>query len=110
MALDDAIGKARQEQDRQDEQARLKEKCEAEAQQRVRKLGGEAVARLAPYAGRESLHLYRPVRGPQNRTTYQRARSWWCWRIKDLEGGSVISPRVMLLVADPDRTTGTSPR
>ncbi|MCT9004631.1 hypothetical protein [Streptomyces rhizosphaerihabitans] len=62
MALDDAIGKARQERDRKEEQARLKEKWEAEAQQRVRKLGAEAVARLAPYAGRESLHLFS---GPQ---------------------------------------------
>ncbi|GAB1339796.1 hypothetical protein ACE1SV_63860 [Streptomyces sp. E-15] len=105
MALDDAIGKARQERDRQEEQARLEEQWKAEAQQRVRKLAAEALARLAPYVG-ESLHLYRPARGPQNRSTYQRAGSWWCWRIKDLEGGSVIHPRVMLLVADPDRTTG----
>lgn len=78
MALDDAIGKARRERDRLDEQARVKEKWEAEARQRVQKLRGEAVRRLSPYADRESLHLYRPVRGAQNRTTYQRAKSWWC--------------------------------
>ncbi|MFD9714424.1 hypothetical protein ACFWBR_41385 [Streptomyces sp. NPDC060006] len=106
MALDDAIGKARQERDRQEEQARLKEKWEAEAKQRVRKLGAEAVARLAPYANRESLHLFRLVRGPQNRSAYQRAGTWWCWQIKDMESGSVIHPKVMLLVVDPDRTTG----
>ncbi|MBC2868550.1 hypothetical protein [Streptomyces mexicanus] len=47
MALDDAIDKARQERDRQDEQARLKKKWETEAQQRVRKLAIEAVAWLA---------------------------------------------------------------
>lgn len=104
MALDDAIDKARQERDRQDEQARLKEKWEAEAQQRVQKLAAEALARLAPYC-RETLHFYRPVRGPQNRTTHQLAGSWWCWRIRDLEGGSVINPRVMLLVASQDRKT-----
>ncbi|MFJ8957310.1 hypothetical protein ACIRO1_45195 [Streptomyces sp. NPDC102381] len=106
MALDDAIGKARRERDRLDEQARLKEKWEEEARERVEKLAAEAVTRLAPYAGRESLHLYRPVRGPQNRTTYRQAGSWWCWRIRELDGTSVINPRVMLLVLDPDRTTG----
>ncbi|MFP8886781.1 hypothetical protein [Streptomyces mangrovi] len=67
---------------------------------------GISVRRLAPYTGRESLHFYLPVRGPQNRTTYQRAGSWWCWRTRELEGTSVINPRVMLLVADPNRTTG----
>lgn len=107
MALDDAIGKARAEQDRLDEQARLKEKWEREARARMEKLGAEAVARLAPYAGRESLHFYRLVRGPQNRSTYQRAGSWWCWRIKDMEGSSVIRPQVMLLVLDHGRTRGT---
>ncbi|MFD8664886.1 hypothetical protein ACFV1U_05735 [Streptomyces microflavus] len=106
MALDDAIGKARQDRDRQEEQERLEKKWKAEVQQRVRKLGAEAVARLAPYANRESLHLFRLVRGPQNRSAYQRAGTWWCWRIKDLEGGSVLHPRVMLLVVAPDRTTG----
>jgi hypothetical protein len=105
MTLDDALSRARQERDRQDEQARLQAKWKAQAQQRMHSLGVDAVTRLAPYAGRESLHFFRVARDSQNRRTYQRAGSWWCWRIKDMENSSVIHPRLMLLVLNSDRTT-----
>jgi len=105
MALDDAISKARQEQERQDEQERLKKQWERESQQRVQELGAEAFQRLRPYLG-ESLHAFRAVRGPRNTRTYQRAGSWWCWRIKDLDAGSISRWRkVLLLVLDSDQTT-----
>lgn len=105
MALEDAISRARQEQDSKDRQERQEQEWKREGQQLAHRLAVEAARRLRPYVGRESLHMMRRVRGPQNSVRRERVAAFWCWRIKDLSVDSIgRREKVLLLVLNKDGT------
>lgn len=107
MALDDAIDKARQEADHRQAQEWEREEREQRTQQRLLALGAESAKRLAPYVGRESLHILRQsavgsVRGA-NGQRYQQVMAQWCWYLRDLgwrDAHRQPVPTVLLLLQD----------
>ncbi|KJS54405.1 hypothetical protein VM98_19240 [Streptomyces rubellomurinus subsp. indigoferus] len=108
MGLDDAISKARREQQALDESKRQEEARQQRDQQKLSQLLADAAQRLLPHRGETFHRMRRSPTGTfigQDRQRYQQVSGHWCWVIKELTTNPTAwNHPVMLLVME-----GTTP-